>query len=74
MARAIKRIFILAYLLGLVACGGDSYEEAKILNVTNYNRGYVTMCIDGVQYIKTHGGMSAHFKRDGSLYACEEGP
>lgn len=41
---------------------------------------FKTVCVDGVEYFffsesmgyKGYGYMSPHFKRDGSLYLCEE--
>ena len=34
---------------------------------------YAKVCINGVEYLKNHRGfMSTHFKRDGTLYLCNE--
>lgn len=65
-------ILLLIMVLSSTSCSEDVYSEADILNATNANRAYLIICIDGIEYVQTHAGISGHFKQDGSLYTCNQ--
>ena len=31
-----------------------------------------SLCIDGVEYLSFHNGVTAHFKADGSVFTCQK--
>lgn len=68
----MKLIFVLVLAISLTSCAEDDYNEANILNASNANKAYMIICIDGIEYVRTHAGISGHFKQDGSLYTCNQ--
>jgi hypothetical protein len=74
-----KLIFIILLLIFTTSC--DNLISTKSYYVKYLNQeadvvrlpGYVgILCFDGVEYFYYDGRLSAHWKKDGTLYTCEE--
>jgi hypothetical protein len=59
------KIFALASVVFLTACGSFSRYGAAVT-------GYTNECVDGVAYIQFISGVTVKYNRDGSIATCNE--